>query len=140
MLISIAFWLLIQTPAADPVQPDFAATLNQQFVHDLHDKKIDDVLKLYTADAVFVNPDGSEHSGPELRKLYEQVAAAFDSDLHLKCVSIKRDLNTLIEDGTYTEELGHRDTGKTDHVQGTYRFTVHLDADGEWRYSRMEWH
>jgi hypothetical protein len=89
---------------------------------------------------VFVNPDGSEHTGPALRKLYEQVTAAFDSDLHLKCVGVKRNLNTLIEDGTYTEKLGHRDSGKIDRVHGTYRFTVHLDADGKWRYSRMEWH
>jgi hypothetical protein len=87
-----------------------------------------------------VNPDGSEATGPGLRKLYEQVTAAFNSDLHLKCVSLKRDLNTVLEDGTYTEELGHRDTGKIDRVRGTYRFTMHLDTDGKWRYSRMEWH
>jgi ketosteroid isomerase-like protein len=140
MLLSIALLLLLQVPAAASLRPDFATALDERFVHDLHDKKIDDVLKLYTSDAVFVNPDGSENTGPGLRKLYEQVTTAFDSDLHLKCVSVKRNLNTLIEDGTYTEELGHRDSGTIDHVHGTYRFTVHLDADGEWRYSRMEWH
>ena len=140
MLLSIALFLLIQAPAADPLQPDFQAALDERFVRDLHDQKIDAVLTLYTANAVFVNPDGSEHTGPALRKLYEQVTAAFDSDLHLKCVGIKRNLNTLIEDGTYTEKLGHRDSGKIDRVHGTYRFTVHLDADGKWRYSRMEWH
>jgi ketosteroid isomerase-like protein len=140
MLIALAILLLIQAPTAPLPKPDFLAALDERFVQDLHDKKIDDVLTLYTADAVFVNPDGSEDSGPGLRKLYEKVTAAFDSDLHLKCVRLKRDLNTVIEDGTYTEELGHRDNGKVDHIQGTYRFTLHLDAGGEWRYSRMEWH
>jgi ketosteroid isomerase-like protein len=140
MLISLAILLLLQAPAESPTLPVFAAALDGRFVRDLHDKKIDDVLTLYTPNAVFVNPDGSEATGPGLRKLYEQVTAAFNSDLHLKCVSLKRDLNTVLEDGTYTEELGHRDTGKIDRVRGTYRFTMHLDTDGKWRYSRMEWH
>jgi ketosteroid isomerase-like protein len=114
--------------------------LEARFVRDLHDKKVDDVLRLYTSDAVFINPDGSEATGPGLRKLYEQVTAAFDSDLHLKRESLKRNVNTSIDSGTYTEELGHRETGKIDHVQGTYRFTMHRNTDGVWRFSRMEWH
>jgi ketosteroid isomerase-like protein len=98
------------------------------------------VLTLYTADAVFVNPDGTEATGPGLRKLYETVTSSFDSELHLKQTSLKRSINTVIEDGTYTEELGHRDTGTIGHIKGTYRFTIHRDADGAWRFSRMEWH
>ena len=143
MLLSIAFFLLFQArasdhPAANPA--DAAAGLDARFVSDLHDKKIDDVLTLYTADAVFVNPDGTEATGPGLRKLHETVTKTFDSDLHLKQTSLKRSINTFIEDGIYTEDLGHRDTGKVDHLSGTFRFTMHHDADGVWRYSRMEWH
>jgi ketosteroid isomerase-like protein len=140
MLIAVALYLLFQARVGETEAPAPAATLDDRFVLDLHEKKIDDVLTLYTKDAVFVNPDGTEATGPGLRKLYEQVTAAFDSDLHLKRVSLKRSINTMIEDGTYTEELGHRDTRKVDHVTGTYRFTMHLDADGQWRYIRMEWH
>ena len=69
MFLSITLLLLIQAPSADSLQPDFLAALDERFVHDLHDKKIDEVLALYTANAVFVNPDGSEHSGPGLRTL-----------------------------------------------------------------------
>jgi ketosteroid isomerase-like protein len=140
MWISIALFLLFQARAGESQAPAPASTLDDRFVLDLHEKKIDDVLTLYTPEAVFVNPDGTEATGPGLRKLYEQVTAAFDSDLHLKRVSLKRSINTMIEDGTYTEELAHRDTGKVDHLTGTYRFTMHLGQDGDWRYSRMEWH
>jgi hypothetical protein len=49
------------------------------------------VLALYTPDAVFVNPDGTES------------------------------------------------TGKVDHISGTYRFTLHRDTGGSWRYSRRQW-
>jgi ketosteroid isomerase-like protein len=132
LLLMLALGGLGKTSPAD--------SLDARFVHDLHDKKIDDVLTLYAADAVFVQPDGTQVTGPGLRKLYEEVTAALDSDLHLMQTSLKRNLNTVIEDGTYTETLGHRDTGKVDDVKGTYRFTMHRDADGQWRYVRMEWH
>ena len=44
------------------------------------------------------------------------------------------------EFGDYTEMLRHRDTGKVDHVQGTYRFAGRMEADGHWRFTRMECH
>ncbi len=143
MVIFLAVLLMMQARAGGPVavSPEVAADrLDARFVLDLHEKKIDDVLTLYTGDAVFVQPDGTEVSGPALRRLYEQVAKAYDSDLHLQRTGLKRSVNTVIEDGTYTEKLGHRDTGKVEDVKGTYRFTLHLDADGKWRFSRMEWH
>jgi len=114
--------------------------LDERFVHDLHDKKVYDVLTLYTSDAVFVNPDGQRVSGAGLRQLYDQVTKAFDSDLHLKREHLKRQGETAVEDGTYAETLGHRDTGKVDNVQGTYRFTLRREADGSWLFSQMEWH
>jgi ketosteroid isomerase-like protein len=137
MIVCLALLLLIQ--ASGPTQGGVVDGLDARFVQDLHDKKVDDVLALYTSDAVFVQPDGHEVSGAGLRTLYQQVTATLDSDLHLKRTSLKRNLNTVIEDGTYTETLGHRDTGKVDDVKGTYRFTMHRNADGQWRYLRMEW-
>jgi len=132
--------LLSQATAAHESVADAADSIDARFVLDLHDKKIDDVLTLYAKDAVFVQPDGTEVSGPGLRALYESTFKSLDSDLHLKRTGLKHDLNTVIEDGTYTEALGAKDTGKVENVTGTYRFTLHLDADGHWRYSRMEWH
>lgn len=112
---------------------------DKRFVRDLHDKKIEDVLTIYTADAVFVNPDGKEISGAGLRKLYEEVTKAFDSDLHLKRLKVEQEGETAVETGSYTETLRHRDTGKVDHVHGSYRFALRREPDGEWRYTRMEW-
>jgi hypothetical protein len=123
------------------VSPQVAVdAIDARFVLDLHDKKIDDVLNLYSKDAVFVQPDGKEIASSGLRALYVVTMKSFDSDLHLKRLSFKHTINTVIEDGTYTEALGRRDTGKVENVHGTYRFTLHLDPAGAWRYSRMEWH
>jgi ketosteroid isomerase-like protein len=139
MLPFALLFFLVAQPATQP-QNLAAALPDDRFVRDLHDKNIDDVLTLYTPDAVFVNPDGTQATGPGLRKLYEQVTAAFDSDLHLHDARIKRHGDTTVEDGTYTETLGHRDTGKVDNVHGTYRFTFRREADGRWLYTPMEWH
>jgi ketosteroid isomerase-like protein len=140
MVFSLILMIFFQAPAAGVRVPPFAAALDARFVRDLHDKKMDDVLTLYTADAVFVNPDGSTATGPGMRKLYEQVFAAFDSDLHLKPAHFGRHGDTGVEDGTYEEALGHRDTGKVDQIHGTFRFSMRRDSDGQWRYTRMEWH
>jgi ketosteroid isomerase-like protein len=140
MTLLVSLLLLFQARAGDSPAVDPTGNLDARFVLDLHDKKIDDVLTLYAPGAVFVNPDRTQATGPGLRKLYEQVTSSFNSDLHLKQTSLKRSISTLIEDGTYTEDLGHRDTGKVTHLSGTYRFIFHRDPDGQWRYSRMEWH
>jgi ketosteroid isomerase-like protein len=130
--------LLLQ--GGNPAPCTTPAALDMRFVRDLHDKKIDDVLTLYTADAVFVNPDGTEVTGTGLRGLYEKVAATFDSDLHLKRNRFNRNRDQVEESGTYTEALGHRDSGKVENTDGTFHFVMRLGADGMWRYSRMEWH
>lgn len=120
-------------PQTMPVIPD------QRFVRDLHDKNVDDVLTLYTPDAIFIDPDGHRYSGPALRKLYEQVTATFDSDLHLKALGITRSDGIAIEHGTYTETLRNRATGKVQHIRGTYRFTAQVQSDGRCLFKRMLW-
>jgi ketosteroid isomerase-like protein len=132
--------LVLQTTAAPAIAPETTASqLDARFVTDLHDKKIDDVLTLYAPEAIFVQPDGTQIDSAGLRKLYQQVTTTFDSDLHLARKAFKRNGNTGIEDGAYTETLVHRDTGKVDHLTGTYRFTFHRGSDGAWLFSRMEW-
>jgi ketosteroid isomerase-like protein len=116
---------------------------DDRFVRDLHDKDINDVLSLYSADAVFVQPDGTEvHGAAELRKLYEQVTASLDSDLSLQVngVIILSPKLGIREIGNYRETLRHRDTGKVEEVHGTFKFAGHKEADGQWRFTRMEWH
>jgi ketosteroid isomerase-like protein len=135
MFTSLLLLALLQPANAVSPLPD------QRFIKDLHDKKIDDVLTLYAADAVFVNPDGEKiANGPALRKLYEQVTSSFDSDLHLHLKTIEQMGRSVQESGEYTETLRHRDTGKVEEVHGSYLFAGRLEADGQWRFTRMEWH
>jgi len=67
------------------------------------------------------------------------VAAAFDSDLHLKMHDLFRSGTLAIEHGTYTETLRDRASGKMEHIDGTYRFTALFQSDGRWLFTQMEW-
>ena len=135
-LLLLLYLLPMMQYSATPASP----LPDARFVRDLHDKKVDDVLELYTADAVFVQPDGTEVSGPGLRKLYEQVTTSLDSDLHLHATVLGYAGGKVEESGEYTETLRHRDTGKVDEIKGTYKFAGRMEADGSWRFTRMEWH
>jgi ketosteroid isomerase-like protein len=133
--------MLLAGPFGGPSTAPISPLPDARFVQDLHEKNVEDVLTLYSADAVFVNPDGSvAHSGPELRKLYEQVTATLDSDLHLHPSMVEQMGRSVKESGSYTETLRHRDTGKVEEVKGTYLFVGRREADGQYRYTRMEWH
>ena len=74
--------LLFQHPAP-PVRPTLPQPpLLARFVEDMRAKKLEDVLSLYARDAVFIDPSGAKFSTPDqLRGLYKQVFATYDSDL-----------------------------------------------------------
>lgn len=132
-LIALLLQLTLPPPRPAPAIPD------ERFVRDLHDKNVADVLTLYTPDAIFVGPEHHRYTGPALRKLYEQVTATFDSDLHLKRLGLTRDNDTATEHGTYTETLRDRATGAVQHIHGTYHFRAQAQPDGRWLFTRMAW-
>jgi ketosteroid isomerase-like protein len=117
--------------------------LNRRFVRDMRAKRLEDVLGLYTADAVFLNPDGSSvRDRTGLRKLYVTVFATYDSDLRLAPGKVRPAAARVIEcveDGAYEEDLRTRSTGEVHDVSGAYRFTTRRLRGGAWRFSRMEW-
>jgi ketosteroid isomerase-like protein len=134
-------WLCLLGMLAAPTVVPVSLLPDARFVEDLHAKKIEDVLALYTDDAIFVNPDGSMAYGrTELKQLYQRVTGAMDSDLHLHPEVVKQMGRTVEESGNYTETLRHRDTGKVESIQGKYRFVGRREMDGGYKYSRMEWH
>ena len=109
-------------------------------------KNLEDVLALYTPDAVFIDPDGHQFATPDaLRKLYQQVFATYDSDITRGKGTIAIQGNPqvpgaiAVEAADYTENLRTIATNTTAHICGGYRFTYLLQPDGHWLISRMEW-
>ena len=119
VLLPIAAQLEVALPAQDrPQLPD------TRFVDDMRTKNLEDVLSLYTANAVFLDPEGHRFATPAaLRSLYVQVFATYDSD--------------------YTEDLRTRATGEVQHLCGGFRFDWVRQPSGtgqaRWLIERMQW-
>jgi uncharacterized protein (TIGR02246 family) len=138
-LALLAFALFL-VPFATSQKRPLPPIQSERFARDLHDKNIDDVLLIYTPDAVFTDPDGKTFKGTdEIRKLYEQVTSAYDSDLHLHRTSFEQTHAFGIEHGTYTETMHNRSTGATQEVHGTYVFLHERQSDGTWLIAHQKW-
>jgi len=135
--------ILLQAPAPNAATPTLPT---QQWIQDMQTKNLDDVLALYTPDAVFVDPEGHQFATPDaLRKLYIQVFATYDSDLSRGKGTIAIQGNPevpgaiAVESAEFTENLRTRATNTTAKLCGDYRFTYILQQNGHWLISRMEW-
>ena len=135
--------LLLQSSTSNAAAP---ALPTQQWIQDMQTKNLEDVLALYTPDAVFIDPEGHQFGTPDaLRKLYAQVFATYDSDLTRGKGTIAIQGNPevpgaiAVESAEFSENLRTRATNTTAHLCGDYRFTYVLQQNGHWLISRMEW-
>jgi ketosteroid isomerase-like protein len=132
--------LLLQLPLTnDPSIPVITAQLNT-YAQRMHDKQEDAILASYTNDAVFIDPSGMRFTTPaQMRKLYDQVFATYDSDLHFSAPTLVMHGHSYHVSGTFTEDLRDRRTGTVQHIHGTYQFRLAAFYDGHWAFTRMQW-
>ncbi len=144
------FSLVLATGSFFPHLPKTIQTPSlpvRQFVSDMRTKNIDDVLQLYAPDAVFVDPNGNKFATPDdLRKLYEQVFATYDSDLEFTRTSIKvvkgdasKAGSMAVETDNYHENLLARKTKQIQEVCGASTSSWVRQADGRWVMSSQTW-
>lgn len=145
--LALTACLSVQARAAAPPNPcgaDFPPPPNTRYTDDMRTKNIDDILNLYTSDAVFIDPTGNRTVGLEaLRTLYQHVFAIYDSDLTFSPTQFTRSalhgVHICTESGTYVENLRVRSTGAMLRPCGAYRFTYRLDHNHQWLLCRQEW-
>jgi ketosteroid isomerase-like protein len=150
MLHIVLASLLVSAPALTfPHLPKSSATPSlptRQFAYDMRTKNLDDVLAMYTTDAIFTDPEGHTFGSPEaLRQLYEQVFATYDSELEFTRVGLKLkgDPNssgsTAVETDSFHENLRTRKTDAVVEHCGTCVFTWVRQDDGRWTISSQVW-
>jgi ketosteroid isomerase-like protein len=143
MCFLLAVALLFQQPANSiPIDADVAAVSHQlsTFAQRMHDKQEDAILGSFTPDAVFIDPSDRGFSTPaQRRKLYDQVLATYDSDLHFDEPTIVMHGHSFHTSGKFTEKLRNRQTGAVQQISGTYQFRLATFYDGHWAFTRMEW-
>jgi ketosteroid isomerase-like protein len=118
----------------------------RQYVSAMRTKNIDDVLHLYAANAVFVDPNGNKFATPDdLRKLYEQTFATYDSDLLFTRTSlkVKGDIDKAgahaVETDAYRENLLVRKTKQMQLVCGESTSSWVKQDDGQWLMNSQTW-
>jgi peptidoglycan/xylan/chitin deacetylase (PgdA/CDA1 family) len=116
------------------------ADLRTEWASNLRDKKVDACVAEFAPDAEFVQPDGSSVHGAEaIRKLYETITVAFDSDLVFDSKQLETVGDDAIDSGTYREVLTTRPTGKRQFYTGGYKTSYHRSKDGQWLIVKMAW-
>jgi len=123
-------------------RPAFAE-LKRAFADDMRSKSLEPVLSLYDPSATFFDDNLAIRDPTQLRRLFMQVFARFDSNLRLEAgvvTATRRGTQpACTEVGRYTESLTDRATGQVQHIRRGYRFVYAPDRGGRWRFATMDW-
>ena len=127
-------------PVAAPAAAKIFAALREQWAQNLREKKIEASVAEYTADAEFIQPDGSRvHGTDALHKLYETITATFNSDLVFDSQRVELSSDLAYDSGTFRELLTLRPTGKRLFATGSYLTIYHRDPTGQWLIAQQVW-
>jgi peptidoglycan-N-acetylglucosamine deacetylase len=116
------------------------ASLRQEWAQNLREKRIDASVAEYVADGEFIQPDGGRVRGTEaIRKLYETITAAFDSDLVFDSQRVETSGDLTYDSGTFREVLTTRATGKRLFSTGSYLTVYRYDPAHGWLIVQQVW-
>lgn len=119
---------------------DAFAALRAEWVSNLHDKRIEDSVAEYAADAEFVDPGGGRVRGTAaLRKLFEAITAIYDSDLEFYSWRVETAGDLAYDSGTYREKLKLRASGESQFSSGSYLTVYRRQQDGKWLIAEQVW-
>jgi len=137
-IAAITFFPIV-TPAQTAAEKA-AAVQSERYALALHNKKIIDLMSVYTPDAEFIDANGARYKGvDEIRKHFEEQFEVFDIDIHLKRNDFQQTHAFGIEHGTYTETLRRHTSGATRQVTGKFVFLHERQPNGDWLIARQEW-
>ncbi|HEX4067277.1 MAG TPA: nuclear transport factor 2 family protein [Acidobacteriaceae bacterium] len=140
LLFFLQPWPQPRPPALAQINAtDEFAPLRREWAQDLKEKKIDAAVALYSADATFIDPDGSRaHGTGPIRQLFEAAAQTYDSDLTFQSRRVDDSGELAVDSGTYTEMLVVRATGKQQESDGSY-LMVYRREGGAWKIVEQVW-
>lgn len=120
--------------------PKVFAALREAWAQDLHEKKIDACVAAYGADGEFLQPDGGRVKGTaDLRKLFEQIAATFDSNLVFDSRRVETSGDLAYDSGEFREVLTMRVSGKRLFSTGSYLSVYRRQQSGAWLIAEQVW-
>lgn len=116
------------------------AGVRAEWSKDLHDKKLDAFVALYTPQAQFLTETGERFTGREaIRDLTRGAMDMFTSDLVFESKVTEVSGDMAYDNGDYHETLTGAKDGKTLHPHGTYLMVLRRQADGKWLIGAQMW-
>jgi uncharacterized protein (TIGR02246 family) len=100
-------------------------------------KKLDQLMSLYSPDAVFFATDGGRFAGVStIRDFFQKTLATNDPTIHMRRVATEQSGKLAYESGEYQETIvsgGHRSD-----AHGHYLFVLR-NRDGHWLIAEQMW-
>jgi ketosteroid isomerase-like protein len=116
------------------------AKIREAWVQDLHDKKLEPILKFYAPDAAFLQPTGERITGATaLRNLFQNIMATFDSSLTLRSLKLETSGDLAYDSGEFVETLTNIATGAKISSKGSYLIIYKREAGGGWQIVQHVW-
>lgn len=116
------------------------AKVREQWVRELHDKQLDQIIALYAPDAAFLSPTGGRFTGPgAIRGLFKTIMDAVTSNLTLHSMVTESSGDLAYDSGDYTETLVPTKGGPDQHYQGDYLIVFKRQKDGKWLIVQHVW-
>jgi ketosteroid isomerase-like protein len=128
-----------QMPRASGVAEAIAA-LREQWVKELHDKQLDQMIAHYATDAAFLSPSGGRFTGPAaIRGLFKNVMDTVTSELTMHSLVTENSGDLAYDSGDYTETLVPAKGGPNQHFRGDYLIVFRRQKDGKWLIVQQVW-
>lgn len=110
------------------------AKTREAWVHDLHTKQLEPILKLYAPEAVFLQPSGERLTGSSaLRTLFQNIMATFNSDLSLHSHNLEASGDLAYDSGDFQENLTSIASGAKIASKGSYVIIFKRQPNGSWQ-------
>jgi ketosteroid isomerase-like protein len=145
VLLAVAAILAISpSPAAfagpKPSTLATLAKLREAWVQDLHTKQLEPILKFYTADAVFLQPNGDRITGASaIHNLFQFIMTTFNSDLTLHSQNLVTSGDLAYDSGDFEETLTNLASGAKINSKGSYIIIYKRQANGSWQIVQQVW-
>src|SRR5262245_3399213 len=134
--------LLFSPPGlAQPNQPREAiASARGEWTSHLHQKKLDDFMKLYAPDAVFITGSGKRIIGQQaIRDLTRKAMDAFTSDIQLRSLNTEFSGELAYDSGNYRETVTATADGRKTPVEGDYLTIYRRNSNQSWLIVQQVW-
>jgi uncharacterized protein (TIGR02246 family) len=113
--------------------------LREQWVQDLRAKQLDQVLKRYAPDAVFLPPSTRIAGQAAIREHFKMIMATFNSDLNLHSIETLQSGDLAYDSGDYEETMEQIADGTKHEYRGNYLVIYQRQKDGKWLIVEHMW-